>query len=199
MGKIYAVKAGRKTGLFYSWSECEAQVKGYPGAKFKSFSTMHEAQAYLSDAPDNMNEALANPQNKAIAYVDGSYDPSSKRYGSGAVLFYGENRFTYSKAGEDPELVEMRNVAGELFAAMAVMNYCVTNAIPELDLYYDYEGICAWAKREWKANKKGTLAYQSYYREISSKLKVHFIKVKAHSGDRYNEEADRLAKEAIGL
>ena len=28
---------------------------------------------------------------------------------------------------------------------------------------------------------------------------IEFIKVKAHSGDRYNEEADKLAKVAIGI
>ncbi|MBQ3421330.1 MAG: RNase H, partial [Romboutsia sp.] len=28
---------------------------------------------------------------------------------------------------------------------------------------------------------------------------VEFVKVKAHSGDKYNEEADKLAKAAIGI
>ncbi len=45
--KIYAVKTGRKTGLFYTWEECEAQIKGYPGALHKSFSDISEAKTYL--------------------------------------------------------------------------------------------------------------------------------------------------------
>lgn len=43
--KFYVVWNGRKTGIFTTWSECEKQVKGYPGARFKSFSTKEEAEA----------------------------------------------------------------------------------------------------------------------------------------------------------
>ncbi|HHQ8780133.1 TPA: RNase H family protein, partial [Clostridioides difficile] len=32
-----------------------------------------------------------------------------------------------------------------------------------------------------------------------NKLNVKFTKVKAHSGNKYNEEADKLAKKAIGV
>ncbi len=49
MKKVYAVKAGRQTGLFAAWSECEKQVKGYPGARFKGFATAQEALAWLND------------------------------------------------------------------------------------------------------------------------------------------------------
>lgn len=45
--KYYAVKAGRKTGIFQTWGECKKQVDGYSRAIFKSFSTMEEAEKYL--------------------------------------------------------------------------------------------------------------------------------------------------------
>ncbi|MCH5154958.1 MAG: RNase H, partial [Clostridiales bacterium] len=35
--------------------------------------------------------------------------------------------------------------------------------------------------------------------EISKTVKVNFIKVKSHSGDEYNDKADRLAKDAVGV
>ncbi|MGR5971013.1 ribonuclease H1 domain-containing protein [Bacillus paranthracis] len=35
--KVYAVRKGRKTGIFYSWKECETHVKGYSGAQYRSF------------------------------------------------------------------------------------------------------------------------------------------------------------------
>ena len=28
--KVYAVKKGKQTGLFYSWNECKESVSGYP-------------------------------------------------------------------------------------------------------------------------------------------------------------------------
>ena len=46
--KVYAVKVGRQTGLFNTWAECEAQVKGFMGAKFKGFMTAQEAMAWLA-------------------------------------------------------------------------------------------------------------------------------------------------------
>ena len=42
--KFYVVWKGLKTGVFDTWDECQAQVAGYSGAKFKAFSTREAAQ-----------------------------------------------------------------------------------------------------------------------------------------------------------
>jgi len=47
--KFYAVAVGKKTGIFHSYEECQEQVKGYPKAKFKSFSSEIEAQCWLEE------------------------------------------------------------------------------------------------------------------------------------------------------
>ena len=44
--KYYAVKTGRKTGVFDTWGECQKQVTGFSGAEFKSFGTIEEARAF---------------------------------------------------------------------------------------------------------------------------------------------------------
>ena len=44
--KYYAVRTGRKTGVFMTWAECQKQVTGFSGAEFKSVPTMEEAQAF---------------------------------------------------------------------------------------------------------------------------------------------------------
>jgi ribonuclease HI len=43
--KYYVVWNGRKPGIFTSWAECEKQVKGFAAAKYKSFESLHEAEA----------------------------------------------------------------------------------------------------------------------------------------------------------
>ncbi len=106
---------------------------------------------------------------------------------------------TYSIKGNEESLVGMRNVAGEIEASKMAMKYCIDNNIRYLKLYFDYEGIEKWCVGVWKANKEGTIEYKKFYDSIKDKLHVEFIKVKAHSGDRYNEEADKLAKAAIGI
>ena len=46
--KIYAVRNGRQTGLFTTWAECQKQVTGYAGARFKGFTSAEEAIRWLS-------------------------------------------------------------------------------------------------------------------------------------------------------
>ena len=45
--KFYAVRIGKTPGVYYSWSECLEQVRGFPKALFKSFTTYTEAEAYV--------------------------------------------------------------------------------------------------------------------------------------------------------
>ena len=47
---FYAVKAGRKTGIFTKWSECLESVSGYPRAQYKGFATKEDAEAYMNDS-----------------------------------------------------------------------------------------------------------------------------------------------------
>lgn len=49
MSKYYAVKVGAKTGIFLTWAETEKYVKGFRGAKYKSFKTREDAQEYLDE------------------------------------------------------------------------------------------------------------------------------------------------------
>ena len=195
--KFYAVRKGKKTGIFNTWDECKEQVNGYSGAEYKSFTLKEEAEGYIG-----LNKSIdkVNYDNRVEAYVDGSYEHSIREYGSGVVILKNNNvEKTYSAKGKKESLVGMRNVAGEIEAAKIAMNYCLDNNIENLILYFDYEGIEKWCTGVWKTNKEGTIEYKKFYDSIKSKLNVEFVKVKAHSGDKYNEEADKLAKAAIGI
>ena len=66
-------------------------------------------------------------------------------------------------------------------------------------IYHDYEGIARWANGEWKANKEKTQAYQQFIKESREKIQIIFVKVAAHTGVKYNEQADQLAKKALGI
>lgn len=194
--KYYAVKNGRKNGIYYIWEECKKQVDKFSNCEYKSFETLEEANEYLGIKQNK------NYQNNNIikAYVDGSYDNTLKTYGFGVVILKDDNIIDeFSKKGNNNEMISMRNVAGEIEGAMFAMNYCIENSIDELNLYFDYEGIKKWCTGEWKANKSGTKNYKMFYEKIKSNLKVNFIKVKSHSGDYYNDYADKLAKKSLNI
>ena len=80
---------------------------------------------------------------------------------------------------------------------MAAMQYCLNHNAETLQLCYDYEGVEKWATGEWKANKPGTQAYSTFYNSIKNRLNVTFVKIAAHTGDKYNDVADALAKQAL--
>lgn len=195
--KFYAVRKGKKIGVFNTWNECKVQVDGYSGAEYKSFTTIDEANEYIEGSKVVISKNL---ENSIESYVDGSYEHSLRAYGSGVVMIKDNIvQKTYSIKGDYESLVSMRNVAGEIEAAKIAMNHCINNNIENLILYFDYEGIEKWCTGAWKTNKEGTIEYKKFYDSIKERLNVKFIKVKAHSGNKYNEEADKLAKAALGI
>lgn len=178
------------------------QVDGFSGAAYKGFPTRKEAEAFLgvmNEEEITLEISKNAPVAEAIAYVDGSYDDTIKAFAYGVVMFFDEIEEHFSAKMVNPELIEMRNVAGEIKAAEKAMQFCVDHNIKSIDIYHDYEGIAKWCTGEWKANKVGTKAYKAFYDGIKPNLFVNFMKVKGHSGDKYNELADQLAKSALGL
>lgn len=197
--KYYAVKSGRTCGIFESWDEAKQQVSGYSGAVYKGFSTEKEAREFLSGEEYQNSAAQAPQTGELFAYVDGSYDVKTGRYAYGVVLLTDTGEILKNGLGEEQEAAGMRNVAGELAGAVFAMQYAMDNGYQSLTIFHDYEGIARWARDEWKANLSSTQKYKQFYNECARKLKITFQKVAAHTGDHYNELADSLAKEALGL
>ena len=195
MAKFYAVKKGKKTGIFSTWDECKEQVTGFKGAVYKSFKTLSEAEAFL----EKNEEKIENIEevDGVYAYIDGSFDRVSGIYGSGVVIVDGDKKYEYKHAGNREDYAQLHNVAGELEAAKFVMWYAVDKKIKEITLFYDYQGIEAWAVGDWKANLPYTQDYVKFYSKVKMAVKVNFVKVKAHTGIELNEVVDKLAKEAI--
>ena len=214
--KYYAVRKGLVPGIYNNWDDCKANVNGFPGAEYKSFKTLIEAEEYIKsvteknvspkketksgEASQELTEYLQSKmKSTAIAEVDGSYNVATGEYAYGMLIYHNGNLYEECKSFDDPEMSSMRNVAGEIQGAARAMAYSVENGIDSIDIYYDYAGIEKWALGEWKTNKEGTRSYKEYYISISDKLKVHFHKVKGHSGDMGNDRADELAKSALGI
>lgn len=194
MSKFYAVKNGRKPGIYLSWADCLEQVQGYSGAVYKSFLTKKEAMDYI-------HEKKAKPvEGGLIAYVDGSFNKRTFEYGYGCVLIDGQKVIEkLNGKGNNSHYVNMRNVAGEILGATHAITYAIEHQYSSICIYYDYEGIENWATHSWKANKVGTQTYQKFIDESQKKIHIYFIKVLAHSGDLYNDMADQLAKNAVGI
>ena len=160
MAKFYAVKEGKKPGIYMSWDECKEQVNGYSGAVYKSFTSEDEAKAFIGKEVKKVSDDLT-----LLAYVDGSYNIKTKEYGYGCVLIEGQQVIQQLLGkGNIPEYSSMRNVSGEILGCMNAIQYAIDHHYPSICIYYDYEGIEKWATGLWKANKEQT---QNYVKTIN--------------------------------
>lgn len=190
MAKFYAIRIGRKPGVYTTWNDARKQVTGFPGAIFKSFPTKEEAQQFVAMGSE---KKTVNPD-EYQAYVDGSFNKSRQQYGSGVVILKGEKVIAeLSFGGNDPELISSYQIAGEVFACIEALKWAKANQVDEIAIFYDYQGIASWAEKQWKANAPISQVYVALFDEVSKGLKVRFVKVKGHSGDKFNDLADELA------
>ena len=133
-----------------------------------------------------------------IAYVDGSYDDSIKRYAYGCVYIKPDGEIETEYGGDSKEdVLVSRNVSGEMIGAMRAAKWCEERGYGSLRICYDYEGIEKWVTGEWKTKKELTKKYAEYMRRRMERIRITFLKVAAHTGDMYNEMADRLAKKGL--
>ena len=62
------------TGVYETWPDCEAQVKGHPGARYKKFTKLTEAKMFVA--------AMGGPRR---AFIDGNSDSSVGASGSSSI------------------------------------------------------------------------------------------------------------------
>lgn len=205
--KYYAVKKGHQTGIFDNWAECSKQVNGYSGAMYKSFESKDEAENYLdtqkaltSERYETEEEILANlKDNEAVAYVDGSNLSDGSAFSWGIVMFIkNKGKVELNGMSQSERFIKYRNISGELFAAVNAIDYAIKNSIRKITIYHDYSGIRHWALGEWKTKNELSKVYKQFFERASKSIEVQFVKADGHTGDTFNEEADILAKKALG-
>lgn len=199
--KYYAIKKGKETGIFEKpWDEVKCMIAGVSGAVYKGFPTLESAEEwYYGDTREVVH--IEQNENTLVAFVDGSSSMSIDEYGSGVVLILpsGEIEEIYF-AGKHEKAKDMKNVAGELAGAMRAMKEAKSRGFKKLILCFDYQGIQKWITGEWKCKNEMTKLYKQWHdNNIEGHIEIGFKWVKGHSGDKYNELADELAKKAIGI
>ena len=208
--KFYAVKRGRKTGLFTVWAECAAQVKGFQGAVYKGFMTEEEARAWLGGVDARAEQPRAAAEMAAPSAPDADYiihtDGSCLRTPGGAggwaaVIETAATGAVEEKSGGAPETTNNRM---ELTAALMALS-----AVPEgarVALYTDSQylknaftkfWLPAWKKRGWKKADGEPVLNQDLWVQLDAAFaarQVQFHWVKGHAGNPRNERCDALAR-----
>ena len=200
MAKYYAVKKGHKTGIFNSWPECEAAVKGYSSPDYASFQTEEEAKAYLKEENIYLNQIKDDlSKGYVVAYTDGSYDEKSKQYAYGICIFdKAGNEIELCNKGNYESFISSRNIAGEVFGVLTALDWALSNGYEKIKIYHDQECIAKWASGEYNAESKIAKFYVTKLKErFEGYIDYDFVNVKGHSNNPYNEKADALAYSAL--
>lgn len=133
-----------------------------------------------------------------VAYVDGSYNLDTQEYSYGVnIVFKGDTILEDAK--KYPDKNGMRQINGELKAAIIACNYAIRNKIKKIYIAYDYEGIEKFATNQWSTKSSDITFYKDTMQNNMKHLDINFIKIPAHSNFKNNEKADVLAKGALGI
>jgi ribonuclease HI len=223
--KYYAIHKGQPPApvIIDDWILCKEKIHNFPGAQYKSFKTKEAAIAYLAmkegveplvfvaDHPElaegiqmalleNKEDLIYNrpKETEVDLYVDGSFQEGIAAYGYGCVLVLdGEVIDSFFGFGNKKDAVALRNVSGEMLGAVEGLKKVYSLGYKSVSLHFDYQGIESWAIGEWKRNNIHTAAYHEYMKKVRGKIQIAFVKVQAHSGNKWNEMADVLAKEGV--
>src|SRR5712691_10987756 len=216
MAKVYVVTAPERIrGIYTSWPECQAVVKGVSGARYQAVASREQAQAMLRGEGKELPAGL-------YGFVDGNH-----LGGVGVVI--GERR-----EGEDPTVVDeigmtvvqvflgaglpslgskkaiqtalgkLRNILAELGALHLLLRVVPENAT--LTVVHDYEGVAAWMEGRWRTKDAIVAEVVESCRSLvrERRLTVSFHHQRGHQSSwagrddfaHFNAKADALASEA---
>ena len=163
----YVVWVGKTPGIYDNWEDCEAQVKGTAGAKYKGFASREAAEQALADGADKHiirkpKEAVSNqplaisshPILPALA-VDAACSGNP-----GVMEFRGVIADTGTEVFHRGPFQAGTNNIGEFLAIVLGLAYLKQNHLPWA-LYSDSRTALAWLKKkhadtkiEWNASNQ---------------------------------------------
>ena len=211
--KYYAVAVGRTCGIFTDWPAAEAQVKGFPGARYKSFASEEEARVWLDDpqyrkrdeekkrppAGPAAQPQTPQPSEDVNVYTDGGCLNNPGPGGYGIVIEQDGKRREISGGFR-----LTTNNRMEMMAAIVALEE-LRGTRQQIHLYSDSSYLVngiekGWAKK-WRNNgwskSDGRAALNSdLWRKLLELLEgraVIFHWLKGHAGHEQNERCDCLA------
>lgn len=209
---FYAVANGRNIGIFSTWDECNASIKGFKQARFKKFNTKEEADNFIQYYREPSTETNQEFIPDYYVYTDGACmnngSPSAK---AGIGIYFAPN---------DPRNLSQRvdgkqsNNTAELTAIIKTFSIIENDLLSGkkitimTDSQYSIRCCTTYGEKcsqqNWNLdipNKELVKTAYDIYKNISN---VRFVYIKAHTNatDIHsigNDNADRLANLSIGL
>tara|TARA_R110002072_G_scaffold57188_3_gene147300 strand:+ start:47192 stop:47947 length:756 start_codon:yes stop_codon:yes gene_type:complete len=223
--KYYVVWKGRETGVFNDWATCKRHIDHFPGARYKSFKTLSEAEAAFKGGASLSTSGQAVTKKKSGVktytaaeiktikldtkiYTDGGCEPNPGEAGSGVAVYRDEQISELWYGLYNPKGTNNTAELNALFQAMVMAQEELKkerSVAIFCDSKYSIQCITQWAsgweKKGWKKAggeiKNLSLIQEMFvlYKELKSQLQI--LHVNGHVGVEGNELADRMSILAI--
>jgi len=142
-----------------------------------------------------------SPQDKIVIYTDGACSGNPGKGGWGAILMFKEHEKKISGGLKETtnNQMEIRAVI-EALKTIKKPNEIIINT----DSKYVMDGITkwinGWKKNGWRTADRKPVKNSELWQELDEEVGKHRIEwrwVKGHSGNKYNDIADELARHGI--
>lgn len=163
----YVVWSGKTPGIYDSWEDCEAQVKGVQGAKYKGFASRPEAEQAFASSPENY--IIRKPKNSQLSILNSQFPSpilpalavdAACSGNPGVIEFRGVIADTGTEVFHRGPFNGGTNNIGEFLAIVLGLAYLKQNNLPWA-LYTDSRTALAWIKKghadtkmEWNAQNQ---------------------------------------------
>lgn len=215
VGKFYAVKKGRKTGIFTTWAECQKQVSGFPKAEFKSFISKQEADNWLKEIKSS-NENRRKSYS-VIVYTDGGSRNHGNKKGehvkkndkaAWAYLIKYQGSIISDTDGEYGSTNNRMEIMALKKALLDLKQRELQNEkiLVVLDSKYVLDAITkrwlqSWEKNGWKTSAGTGVKNKKLWMEISRLLpefpNLDYQWTKGHANDEGNNLVDELLNKTM--
>jgi len=154
--KYYVVWEGNETGIFDNWTDCQLQIKGYPGARYKSFSTLNEAEvAFGGNASDFIKKGGRKAPTPSTILKDhpdivwNSIAVDAACSGNPGIMEYRgvDTKTGYEFFRQGPFQRGTNNV-GEFLALVHALAYLKKEGKNELLIYSDSRTAMSWVRNK---------------------------------------------------
>jgi ribonuclease HI len=170
--KYYVVWEGNNPGIYNNWNEAQLQIKGYPGAKYKSFKTKEEAEeAYSGQYYDHItkgskSKSYSNSRNHEDNHdiIKDSISVDAACSGNpGKMEYQGVATFTKTQLFHLGPLHGGTNNIGEFLALVHALALFQKEGNQHTTIYTDSRTAMAWVRNK---KVKTTLKPTPYNKKV---------------------------------
>lgn len=152
--KYYVVWEGHTPGIYYSWADCQAMIKTYSGARYKSFKTLEEAVVafggnsgdFIGKNKKSTGGASAKISRKDIVWKSIAVDAACSG-NPGAMEYRGVDTKTGVEIFHQGPFPQGTNNVGEFLALVHGLAYLKQQG-SDLPIYTDSKIAMGWIQKK---------------------------------------------------